>query len=608
MSMSQEGSIEEKRPNVSLSVLSQSIESGSYDSYNTCVEGESSVDEKIIVPVGDEVRDSGHRFARDSDQMIQRKNENMTENNGIRDKFQMSVESQSEGQCGDMTHLQLGDSFDGATCNIERDRRFAKQKISNSDDAILEDPRRNTGTDGVSSDIFQKESRRQVLENENFRLRQNIKGTSSELILDENGRPMQLKEDILLRQENERLSNKIAVLESRLDEAQHMLPRIDVQHNPSPETSVVVAPSIDGMIYKIERLEASNHEYLMEKNKLEREVREMYRTMNEMFEASENELQKLLKAEKDKNKALVEECKHLRHQESRRQVLENENFRLRQNIKDTSSELILDENGRPMQLKEDILLRQENERLSNKIAVLESRLDEAQHMLPRIDVQHNPSPETSVVVAPSIDGMIYKIERLEASNHEYLMEKNKFEREAREMHRTMNEMFEASENGLQKLLKAEKDKNKALVEECKHLRHQVETFRGDYEAEKGEWRKKESQWDHKFTRERALNEKLKREVKEEKMEVMRLQAQYQKEFQSKMKIQEDFEKRKHEPSKATTSIPGPYPSSQRSMMSDASFELIQCEVCSLTFVSMSKLDNHLETCHRRNPVGCQTQE
>ncbi|XP_064632036.1 protein Hook homolog 2-like isoform X3 [Lineus longissimus] len=504
MSMSQEGSIEEKRPNVSLSVLSQSIESGSYDSYNTCVEGESSVDEKIIVPVGDEVRDSGHRFARDSDQMIQRKNENMTENNGIRDKFQMSVESQSEGQCGDMTHLQLGDSFDGATCNIERDRRFAKQKISNSDDAILEDPRRNTGTDGVSSDIFQKvskenealrqqvavlecelarkpsdedfaqsESRRQVLENENFRLRQNIKGTSSELILDENGRPMQLKEDILLRQENERLSNKIAVLESRLDEAQHMLPRIDVQHNPSPETSVVVAPSIDGMIYKIERLEASNHEYLMEKNKLEREVREMYRTMNEMFEASENELQKLLKAEKDKNKALVEECKHLRHQESRRQVLENENFRLRQNIKDTSSELILDENGRPMQLKEDILLRQENERLSNKIAVLESRLDEAQHMLPRIDVQHNPSPETSVVVAPSIDGMIYKIERLEASNHEYLMEKNKFEREAREMHRTMNEMFEASENGLQKLLKAEKDKNKALVEECKHLRHQL---------------------------------------------------------------------------------------------------------------------------------------
>ncbi|XP_064632057.1 uncharacterized protein LOC135490664 [Lineus longissimus] len=145
------------------------------------------------------------------------------------------------------------------------------------------------------------------------------------------------------------------------------------------------------------------------------------------------------------------------------------------------------------------------------------------------------------------------------------------------IHHTVDEIIDPRQDALQQLLNAEKDKNRKVEEECWLLKEQVKVYEEDFHAEKEQQKKKEISWDTKFTIIRATNEKLARQVKEKDMVIEQLHTQYRKEFDSKMKIQEDFEKRKHEPFQATTSTPGSYPSSQRSyMMSGASYELNHC--------------------------------
>jgi hypothetical protein len=93
-------------------------------------------------------------------------------------------------------------------------------------------------------------------------------------------------------------------------------------------------------------------------------------------------------------------------------------------------------------------------------------------------------------------------------------------------------------------------------------------------------------------------------LKEKDMENMRLHAQYQKEFDSKMRIQEELEKQKHMPVQGATQVPNissrkQGQKSESVMVSDMSFELNTCSDCSTAFSSIAELQNHQKGCGGR---------
>jgi hypothetical protein len=68
-------------------------------------------------------------------------------------------------------------------------------------------------------------------------------------------------------------------------------------------------------------------------------------------------------------------------------MVEGENYRLSEQLQKLRNLLFLDENGSPMEPKQVILLREENQRLQNKISVLEQRLEEYEVHSPTVRVQ-----------------------------------------------------------------------------------------------------------------------------------------------------------------------------------------------------------------------------